>query len=220
MSTIQSIHEGKATSVEMKEYHEHEHIDEPVHPLEPVTTIAYLDAEHEPMLHWRTYIALASMCVLQFVQLSAILAPATAVSLFIGSTLHVTQQLMKQTCQLESIGLDLNGVRRQNWAVNVITLCQAALGPLVASVSDMFQSRKIILIASTLLGLVGSAIAPGSQGIYRLIGAQIIIALAISAAPLSYAVPSEIMPRKWRPAAQGAINACGTIGAIVGPLVS
>jgi hypothetical protein len=47
---------------------------------ERVTTLAYNDHEHEPELHWKTWFALISMCILQFVQLSALLGPPSAVS--------------------------------------------------------------------------------------------------------------------------------------------
>ena len=43
--------------------------------------LIYLDADEEPQLHWRTYLALAAMCVLQFVSLVALLGPPTAVCL-------------------------------------------------------------------------------------------------------------------------------------------
>ena len=46
---------------------------------------------------------------------------------------------------------------------------------------------------------VGSAIAPGSQSIYRLIVAQILIGAGFANVPLAYCVPSEILPRKSRP---------------------
>lgn len=53
----------------------------------------------------------------------------------------------------------------------------------------------IVLIT---LALIGAAIAPGSENIYRLIGASILIGFGLAAAPLSYTVPSEIVPRRWR----------------------
>jgi MFS family permease len=121
--------------------------------------------------------------------------------------------------QITAIASDVHAGSRQPWIVNVTTLCQAALGPLVASVSDLFQVRKPILILATVLGLIGSAIAPGSKDVYRLIGAQILIGFALVAAPLSYSVPSEIMPRRYRPATQGLVNAWGSIGSVVAPLV-
>ena len=44
--------------------------------------LIYLDADEEPQLHWRTYLALAAMCILQFVSLLALLGPPTAVRLY------------------------------------------------------------------------------------------------------------------------------------------
>jgi MFS family permease len=50
-----------------------------------------------------------------------------------------------------------------------------------------------------MLSFIGAAIAPGSTNIYRLIGAQILIGFGFATVPLAYVVPSEILPRKWRP---------------------
>lgn len=76
---------------------------------------------------------------------------------------------------------------------------QAVIGPVISSASDTFQVRKPILVASCAVALVGSAIAPGATDIYRVIGAQALIGVGLAAVPLSYVVPSEILPRKWRP---------------------
>lgn len=84
----------------------------------------------------------------------------------------------------------------------------------------MFQARKYILIGAAAFAVVGSAIAPGSTQIIRLIVAQTLIGIGLAAAPLSYAVPSEILPRKWRPVAQALINTTGSMGAVTAPLVS
>jgi MFS family permease len=83
--------------------------------------------------------------------------------------------------------------------LNALTLPQAVLALLLSSVSDVFQVRKPLLVGTITLSFIGAAIAPGSQSIYRLIGAQILISFGFSAAPLGYAIPSEILPRKWRP---------------------
>lgn len=59
--------------------------------------------------------------------------------------------LLKETRQmtlfkLSYIGAAVDGTTRQNWIPNIPTLLQAALGPLIASASDLFQARKWILI--------------------------------------------------------------------------
>lgn len=82
---------------------------------------------------------------------------------------------------------------------NSLSLVQAVLGPVISAASDTFQARKFILVGSSLISFIGSAIAPGSNDIYRLIAAQTLIGVGFASVPLAYAVPSEILPRKWRP---------------------
>lgn len=106
------------------------------------------------------------------------------------------------------------------WIPNVVTLVQAALSPMLASISDVFQARKAVMVVLTTISFVGAAIAPNSGSIFRLIGASLMIGFGLAAAPLSYAVPSEIVPRRWRPLCQALINVAAGLGAITGPLVS
>ena len=57
----------------------------------------------------------------------------------------------------------------------------------------------MILIFGSSIAIIGSAVAPGSTDIHRLIACQVLIGFGVAMAPLSYAIPSEIVPRKWRP---------------------
>jgi MFS family permease len=110
------------------------------------------------------------------------------------------------------------------------------LGPVISSVSDTFQARKIILVGSSLISLVGAAIAPGAHSMNRLIVAQTLIGVGFASVPLAYCVPSEILPRRWRPSefrrpispacfadrrsvAQAGMNIAASVGAIMGPMV-
>jgi hypothetical protein len=70
---------------------------------------------------------------------------------------------------------------------------------MMASASDLFQARKMIMVVSCILAFIGATMAPGSSDIYRLIGANILIGFGFATVPLAYSVPSEILPRKWRP---------------------
>ncbi|CAK1364172.1 unnamed protein product [Cercospora beticola] len=155
--------------------------------------------DEEPELHLKTWLALAAMCVLQYVSLLALVGPPT-VLVNIGA----------------SFGED--EIWRY-WIPNVVTLVQAALSPMLASISDVFQARKAVMVVLTTISFVGAAIAPNSGSIFRLIGASLMIGFGLAAAPLSYAVPSEIVPRRWRPLCQALINVAAGLGAITGPLV-
>ncbi len=95
--------------------------------------------------------------------------------------------------------------------------------------SDTFQARKTILVGSCAIAFVGAAIAPGAKDIYRVVAAQVLIGFGFAAVPLAYAIPSEILPRRWRPgepsgqfeltsAALAIMNVAAALGAIIGPL--
>ncbi|KAJ9614360.1 hypothetical protein H2200_002496 [Cladophialophora chaetospira] len=160
--------------------------------------LAYDDAEHEPELHIRTWVALVAMCLFNYVVVFALLSPPAVIS-YIGTTLGAT--------------------RVQTWVLNAFTLPQAVLAPLFSSISDVFQVRKEVIVCTIAISFIGSAIAPGSQSIYRLIVAQILISFGFSSSPLGYAIPSEILPRKWRPMGQVTINIFASLGSSTGPLI-
>ena len=101
--------------------------------------------------------------------------------------------------QLQYMGQQLHNPHNQTWIANSLSLVQAVICPLLCSVSDVFQARKHILIGCCVISFVGAAIAPDAHNIYRVIGAQIMIGFGFAAIPLVLSVPSEILPRRWRP---------------------
>lgn len=101
--------------------------------------------------------------------------------------------------QLGLIAVDLDGVNEIAWVPNAMVLVQAALVNLLATASDLFQARKRLLIACLTLAFIGAAIAPGSQSVGRLIAAQTLIGFGNAIQVLAFTVPSEILPKKWRP---------------------
>ncbi len=122
---------------------------------------------------------------------------------------------------------------------NSLALVQASLGPVICLASDTFQIRKPLLIVSCAIAFIGSGIAPGSGSIYRLIAAQTLIGVGFAAIPITFSIPSEILPRKWRPSkfsndafgicqemrsdlflvAQGVLSVFAAFAAISGPLI-
>lgn len=75
------------------------------------------------------------------------------------------------------------------------------------------------MVGLTTIAFVGAAIAPGSQSIFRLMGASVMVGCGLGAGTLGYAVPSEIVPRRWRPLFQALINVAAGLGAVTGPFV-
>jgi MFS family permease len=101
--------------------------------------------------------------------------------------------------QLSYIGADLGNTAAESWILNSLALVATVLSPVVASASDSFQARKPILLVCSTLSFIGASIAPGSKDIYRLIGAQILLGFGLAIVPITYAIFSEILPKRWRP---------------------
>lgn len=162
----------------------------------PDVNLVYDDNDEEPELHARTYFALAAMFLLNLVQVFALQGPPAVVRCDESVLLSRANGLF---VKLSYIGQDLNNTVTQTWVPNALSLVQAVVAPVISSASDTFQARKIIMVGASLISFIGAAIAPGSENIYRLIVAQILIGFGFATVPLAYCVPSEILPRKWRP---------------------
>ncbi|KAH7394196.1 putative siderophore iron transporter [Phaeosphaeria sp. MPI-PUGE-AT-0046c] len=155
------------------------------------------NGDEEPELYLRTWLAVAAMFMLNFVHVFALMGPPAVLSY---------------------IGTSLNNSIAEPWVPSALSLVQGVLGPIIASASDTFQARKSILVVTCLISFVGAGIAPGSHSIYRVIAAQTLIGFGFASVPLAYCIPSEILPRRWRPLAQAVNNFAALLGATVGPL--
>ncbi|OBU00219.2 hypothetical protein VE01_01673 [Pseudogymnoascus verrucosus] len=160
--------------------------------------LVYDNDEEEPEIHTRTYLALLAMFTLNLVRVLALQGPPAVLSY---------------------IGKDLNDPVRETWVPNALSLVQAVVAPVISSASDTFQARKSLLVGCSLISFIGAAIAPGSKDIYRLIVAQILIGFGFATVPLAYCVPSEILPKRWRPMVQAGMNVAAALGACIGPLI-
>ncbi|KAJ5885601.1 hypothetical protein N7504_011437 [Penicillium tannophilum] len=156
------------------------------------------EEDEEPELHIQTYIALAAMFFLNLVQVFGLLGPPFG---------------------LTYIEEDLNNTVSGTWVPNSLSLVQAVFAPLISSASDTFQARKALLVGPAIISFIGCAIAPGSSNIYRLIAAQVLIGFGFATVPLAYCIPSEIVPRKWRPMIQAFMNIAASLGGCAAPLI-
>ncbi|KIW81596.1 hypothetical protein Z517_04622 [Fonsecaea pedrosoi CBS 271.37] len=150
-----------------------------------------------PELHWRTWVAFGSICLFQMVSIVAFQGPPAVLS-YLGEALHDPAS--------------------QTWIPNSLSLVQAVLGPVFSSASDIFQARKLLLCVGCAAAVVGSGVSARSHSMASLIAGQTVIGIGFATLPLAYVVPSEILPRKWRPFAQGLLNVFAYSGAVLGQL--
>jgi MFS family permease len=100
------------------------------------------------------------------------------------------------------------------WIPQVIVIVTAALGPPASQMAD-YWGRKWIFVGSSVFGLVGAIIFARANSIGQVVAGQTISSVFFVSQPILIAVASEILPRKWRPAAQAGLNAAGGVGGVV-----
>ena len=88
------------------------------------------------------------------------------------------------------------------------------LVPPIGQAAD-FWGRKWFLVIPSAVGVVGLIIVSRCSSIGMAIAGQTLVGVSYGAQGLLYAVASEIVPRRFRPAAQGGLNAALAAGAIV-----
>ncbi|KAJ9633594.1 hypothetical protein H2204_006800 [Knufia peltigerae] len=194
------------------------HVDKLDHNSDTVETanMVYDNVDEEPELHARTYVAVGAIFILYLVQVMALQGPPAVVIRLLTSSKRTIIRTKNE--KLSYIGKDLDGATAETWVSNSLNLVQVVLCPVLSSVADTFQVRKTLIVGSNVVSFIGAAIAPGSKDIYRLIAAQTLIGFGFATVPLIYCIPSEILPRKWRPMAQSIVNIGACLGAVAGPL--
>jgi MFS family permease len=112
-----------------------------------------------------------------------------------------------------NIAATFGGVTETVWLAQIVAIIISATGPPIAQATD-YWGRKWLLVTPTALGFAGSMIIARASSWGMVLGGQVIAALAFAPSSLVYAVGSEILPRKWRPAAQGGLNIATGLGSI------
>jgi MFS family permease len=96
-------------------------------------------------------------------------------------------------------------------------LMQSVLSPLVGRLSDVLDRRYLASIPP-LIAFVGSVVCAKATSMNMLIGGGILVGVTLSTIAIVQAIPSEILPLKWRPLANGLAFLGGLAGSIVGGL--
>jgi MFS family permease len=107
----------------------------------------------------------------------------------------------------------VGGSDKTVWLSQAIVILTVVLGPPVSQAADLW-GRKWFLVVLTACGFVGSMVVARATSMGMAIAGEVICGLVYGSQPLLYAVVSEILPRKYRPAAQGGINASLGLGGL------
>jgi MFS family permease len=94
---------------------------------------------------------------------------------------------------------------------------QSVLSPIVGRLSDVLN-RKYLAAVPPLIAFVGSIISAKATSMSMLIGGGILIGTTLSTIAIVQAIPSEILPLKYRALANGFSFMGGAIGGLLVPL--
>lgn len=104
------------------------------------------------------------------------------------------------------------------WFSSSITILTLATILPVSQAAD-YWGRKNFILGATTLGLVGAIMVSRAQNIATAIAGMVLVGSAYGCQSICYAIPSEILPRKYRAYGQAATNISSGIGGFSGVLV-
>lgn len=96
-------------------------------------------------------------------------------------------------------------------------LMQAVLSPIVGRLSDVLD-RKYLAAVPPLIAFVGAVVSAKATSMAMLIAGGILIGTTLATISIVQSIPSEVLPLKYRPIAQGLCGMGGTVGGLIGAL--
>ncbi|KAI8624729.1 MFS general substrate transporter [Xylariaceae sp. FL1651] len=112
---------------------------------------------------------------------------------------------------------DLGDASIAGWIIQGPLLIQSVLSPIVGRLSDVLD-RKYLAAIPPLIAFVGAVVSATAKSMAVLIGGGVLIGTTLSTISIVQAIPSEILPLKFRALANGFAFIGGAIGGLVGSL--
>lgn len=112
---------------------------------------------------------------------------------------------------------DLGDAPLAGWIIQGPLLMQAVLSPIVGRLSDVLD-RKYMASIPPLIAFVGAAVSARANSMATLVGGGILIGITLATIAIVQAIPSEVLPLKYRALANGFAFLAGAVGGIVGVL--
>ncbi|KAH6974718.1 putative siderophore iron transporter [Ilyonectria destructans] len=104
------------------------------------------------------------------------------------------------------------------WFSSIISIYALALIPMVGQAADYF-GRKWITVGLSVMAVVGPLVISRAQNMGTVIAGFNLLGPAMSAQATMYAIPSEIVPRRYRAIVQTVVNMSTGSGAVIAIMV-
>ncbi|KAI0124790.1 major facilitator superfamily domain-containing protein [Xylariales sp. AK1849] len=167
------------------------------HKIAPIEEEAKEGAIHID-LSWRSWLVVFISCFAIMAQVFVVVAAGSVIAFIVR---------------------DLGDAAISGWIIQGPLLMQSVLSPIVGRLSDVLN-RKYLAAIPPLIAFVGAVISAKATSMSMLIGGGVLIGTTLSTISIVQAIPSEILPLKYRAVANGFAFVGGAVGGLVGSLGS
>jgi MFS family permease len=161
----------------------------------PLEQEAHEDVRHID-LSWRSWLVVFFCCFAILAQVFVVSAAGSVIAFIIQ---------------------DLGEPAIAGWIIQGPLLMQSVLSPLVGRLSDVLD-RKYLASIPPIIAMVGAIICAKATSMSMLIGGGILIGVTLATIAIVQAIPSEILPLKYRAVANGFAFLGGSFGGLIGSL--
>ncbi|KAI5861128.1 MFS general substrate transporter [Durotheca rogersii] len=109
---------------------------------------------------------------------------------------------------------DLGGSPLSGWIIQGPLLMQSVLSPVLGRLSDVLD-RKYVATIPPLIALVGAVISARAASMSDLAGGSILIGATLCTVSVIHAIPSEILPLKYRALANGILGVAASCSGLM-----
>ncbi|KAI1121624.1 major facilitator superfamily domain-containing protein [Nemania abortiva] len=151
---------------------------------------------HHIQLSWRSWLVVFITCFAVAAQVFVVVAAGSVIAFIIR---------------------DLGDASLAGWIIQGPLLIQSVLSPIVGRLSDVLD-RKWLATIPPLIAFIGAVVSATAKSMSVLIGGGVLIGTTLSTISIVQAIPSEILPLKFRALANGFAFVGGALGGLIGSL--
>ncbi|KAI1076662.1 MFS general substrate transporter [Whalleya microplaca] len=161
----------------------------------PMDQEAVLGAYHV-QLSWRSWLVVFITCFAVMAQVFVVVAAGSVIAFIVR---------------------DLGDEPIAGWVIQGPLLMQSVLSPIVGRLSDVLD-RKHLAAVPPLVAFAGAVVSARATSMGMLIGGGVLIGSTLATISIVQAIPSEILPLKFRALANGFAFVGGALGGLIGSL--
>ncbi|KXT16323.1 hypothetical protein AC579_3747 [Pseudocercospora musae] len=155
-----------------------------------------LEDDQHIALTWKSWVVVFISCFAVMAQLFVVVAASSVIAFIIR---------------------DMGTASMSGWIIQGPLLMQSVLSPFVGRLSDVLD-RKSLAAGPPFIAFAGAVISAKATSMSMLVGGGILIGTTLSTVAIIQAIPSEVLPLKYRALSNGLAFVGGALGGLAGGL--